>query len=122
MSAADQLMSRMMRRELFVVSNVPLVPAEDMQANLEAHLRYLIDLEQRGVLFASGPLFGAHGTMSGEGLTILRAGTLEEAERLAAADPFAIAGQRRPIVKRWVVNEGRITVSVDISNGTGALP
>lgn len=122
MSTAAELLAKMMKRELFVITNMPLVPASELQANLKAHLLYLIDLEKKGILFASGPLFDRDGTMTGEGLTVVRAASIDEAERLAAADPFVVAGQRRPTVKRWVVNEGRITVSVDISDCIGQLP
>lgn len=122
MSAANELMARMMKRELYVISNVALVPPSELQENLEAHLRFLIKLEKDGVLFASGPLFGVDGAFGGEGLTIVRAASIDEAEKLAAEDPFVRAGQRQPTVKRWVVNEGRITVTVDISDCVGALP
>lgn len=122
MSSAAELLAKMMKRELFVITNAPLVPAAELQANLTAHLHYLIDLEKKGILFASGPLFDSDGAMTGEGLTVVRAASIDEAKRLAAADPFVMAGQRRPTVKRWVVNEGRITVSVDISDCSGQLP
>lgn len=118
---AEELMSRMMKKELFVILNTAVVSAAELRGNLKAHLDYLISLEKQGVLFASGPLFASGGEMTGEGLTIIRAGSYEEAKKIAAADPFVVAGQRTPVVKRWIVNEGRISVTVDISDCTVSL-
>lgn len=85
------------------------------------HLRYLIALEQSGVLFASGPLF-ENERITGDGITIIQAGTPQEAQAIANKDPLVAAGMRRVSVRRWVVNEGRITVSVDLSNCRGSVP
>lgn len=120
-SAAD-LMSSMMKKELFAISNICLVDPKELQQLLAAHLNYLIGLEKAGALFASGPLFSADGKMTGDGLTIVRASSITEAEALAKSDPFVAAGLRRPDVKRWILNEGRIVVSVDLSNCRGTLP
>lgn len=121
-AAIAALMQPMMKRELYAIINRPLVPMAEMRAHLHAHLVYMIDLEKSGVLFASGPLSGPGGEMAGEGLTIVRAASLEEAEAIAGRDPFVLAGQRASMVRKWVVNEGRITVSVDISTATATLP
>ncbi|MCO5145066.1 MAG: YciI family protein [Aquamicrobium sp.] len=121
-AAIAELMRPMMKRELYVILNRPLVPMAEMRRHLHAHLVYMIELEQSGVLFASGPLSEPGGEMAGEGLTIVRAASLAEAEAIAGRDPFVLAGQREPQVRKWTVNEGRITVSVDISTATAALP
>lgn len=117
-----ELMASMMKRELYVVINRPLVPMAQMQNNLHAHLLYMIELEKAGTLFASGPLSGPGGEMTGEGITIIRASSLEDAEAVASKDPFVLANQRESQVRKWIVNEGRITVSIDISTATAALP
>ena len=54
----------------------------------------MIGLEKKGVLFASGPLAEADGEPRGDGLTILRAASAEEARRIAEADPFVAHGLR----------------------------
>lgn len=115
------LISRMLRKELFVILNEPATDMDRFRELLGAHLAYMIDLEKRGVLFASGPLSAADGVMTGLGLTIVRAGSFEEAEAIAAADPFAKAGVRRGNVRRWIVNEGRIELRVDFSDRGGDL-
>jgi len=121
-SGAAKLMARMLKKELFVISNESIVAPALLVNNLEAHLRYLITLEKKGILFASGPLFEADGQMTGAGLTIVRAASFEEAEKLANDDPFVVSEQRRPTVRRWIVNEGRISVSIDLSDTLAALP
>ncbi|WP_292182276.1 YciI family protein [Mesorhizobium sp.] len=119
---AAELLSGMMRKELFLISNRSLVDPRALQSELRAHLLYIIGLEQAGVLFASGPVLDESGEMTGDGVTIVRAASFEEARLIAKDDPFVAAGLREPSIHRWVVNEGRITVSVDLSNRGGALP
>jgi uncharacterized protein YciI len=46
----------MLRRKLYVLISKPLVPPEQLKPLLATHLDYMIGLERRGLLFASGPL------------------------------------------------------------------
>ncbi|ASY58427.1 MULTISPECIES: YciI-like protein [Sinorhizobium] len=55
------------------------------------HLAYLNDLNAKGVLKIAGPFLGADGKPTGS-LVIVKAETIEEAEEIAAADPYAKAG------------------------------
>jgi len=80
--SAQELLVRMLGKKLFVVlwranTGVELGPV------LRDHLEYMIELERRGVLFASGPLSGK----PGDGLSILRAATIEDARGLWNAIP-----------------------------------
>jgi uncharacterized protein YciI len=52
-----------------------------------AHREYLAGLSANGQLVASGPFTDGSGA-----LFIYEAGSLEQAEQLAAADPYAIGG------------------------------
>ena len=52
----DDLMRKMMRKKLYVVLSKPAVPPEKLKPFLMAHLEYMIGLEKRGLVFASGPL------------------------------------------------------------------
>jgi uncharacterized protein YciI len=81
----------------------------------------MIDLEKRGTLFASGPLTDGDGNFTGDGLTIIRAKSHKAAQSIADGDPFVRAEMRKAEVKRWTVNEGRITVQVDLSDCRGYL-
>ena len=88
----------MLRRKLYAIFAKAVVSPDKLMPLLPAHLEYLIDLEKRGLLFASGPLtdVGA-GPLSGGGLTFLRAASAAEAREIAEAEPrmvFALSRSR----------------------------
>jgi uncharacterized protein YciI len=68
-----ELTQKMLRRKLYAIFGKTVVSPEKLMPLLPAHLEYLIGLEKRGLLFASGPLteVGA-GPLGGGGLTFLR--------------------------------------------------
>ena len=76
----------------------------------------MIGLEKKGVLFASGPLTAAPGKPAGDGLTILRAASAEEARAIAAADPFVVNKLRTFEVREWTVMEGSLGLTVNFSD------
>ncbi len=117
----NQLVSKMLQKRFFVVHLVPLKTMDNMLPILPEHLEYMIGLENRGVLFASGPFLEAEGKLSGEGMMILRASSSEQAMAIAAEDPFHKAGLRNFEVKEWQVNEGRLNVTVNFSNGSYSI-
>ena len=51
-----QLTQRMLRKKLYVILSKGGATAEQIGAVLPQHLEYMIGLEKKGVLFASGPL------------------------------------------------------------------
>jgi hypothetical protein len=53
---AAELIQKMLRKKLYVLISKPLVPPEQLRPLLATHLDYMIGLEKRGLLFASGPL------------------------------------------------------------------
>ena len=67
-----ELTQKMLRKKLYVLFSKPLVAPEQLKPFLPAHLEYMIGLEKRGVVFASGPLADGEGPPSGYGLTVLR--------------------------------------------------
>ena len=71
-----------------------------------------------GALFASGPLTTAPGQPAGDGLTVLRAASLDEARAIAEADPFVINKLRTFEVREWTVMEGSIGLTVNLSDQT----
>ncbi|MEM9027321.1 MAG: YciI family protein [Pseudomonadota bacterium] len=112
-----------MGRELFMVHSVPVASADDLQAALPDHLAYQKKLEADGVLFAAGPLADEAGqAWSMEGLIILRAESLDDARRIAAADPMHQSGKKTFTVRPWLVNEGRIQVDISLSSKSARLP
>jgi hypothetical protein len=48
-------------------------------------------------------------------MIIYRAASMEDARKLADADPMHAAGARSYTVRRWMVNEGALTLSVGLS-------
>lgn len=114
-------MTSMLDRTLYAAVSYLVAPKEKLAPLLEAHLAFMVRLEERGVLFASGPFY-VEGTGTGDGLTIVRAGSLAEAQAILAADPFALAGLRGWDVREWHVMEGAIRVTVHASRQRGSLP
>jgi uncharacterized protein YciI len=110
------LMRKMLRKKLYVVLSKPVVPPEKLQPFLMAHLEYMIALEKRGLVFASGPLSDGEGPPSGQGLTILRAKSAAEARALAEGDPFFVNGLRSFELKEWTVMEGSFGLRVNLSD------
>jgi uncharacterized protein len=111
-----ELMRKMLRKKLYVLISTPVVPPEKLKPFLMAHLEYMIGLEQRGLVFASGPLADGEGPPSGHGLTVLRAKSAPEARALAEADPFFINGLRTFELKEWTIMEGTLGLSVNLSD------
>ena len=113
-----QLTQRMLRKKLYVILSKGDATAEQIGAVPPQHLEYMIGLEKRGVLFGSGPLTAAAGAPAGDGLTILRAASADEARTIASADPFVVNKLRSFEVREWTVMEGSIGVKVNLSDQT----
>ena len=113
-----ELTRKMLRKKLYVVLSNPAVTPDKLQPFLSAHLEYMIGLEKRGLVFASGPLADGAGPPTGAGLTVLRAKDLNEARALAEGDPFFVNGLRTFELKEWTVMEGTLGVRVNLSDQT----
>ena len=112
-----QLTQKMLRRKLFAVLSQPSPTPEKLKAFIPAHLEYMIGLEKRGVLFASGPLSdGTAGPPNGAGLTILRVASAAEARALADADPLVANRLRTYELKEWTLMEGTLGLRINLSD------
>jgi hypothetical protein len=111
-----ELTQKMLRRKLYAVLSQPSPTPEKLKALLPSHLEYMIGLEKRGVLFASGPLADGEGPPNGAGLTVLRAASAHEARALAEADPFVVSGLRTFELKEWTIMEGTLGLRVNLSD------
>ena len=111
-----ELTQNMLRKKLYVVLSKPLVAPKKLKPLLPAHLEYMIGLEKRGAIFASGPLADGVGPPSGHGLTVLRAASAQEARAIAEGDPFFINKLRTFELKEWTVMEGTLGVRVNLSD------
>ena len=111
-----ELTQRMLRKKLFVILSKGAATPDQIGAMLPQHLEYMIGLERKGVLFASGPLATNAGAPAGDGLTILRAESAEEAHGIASKDPFVINKLRSFEVREWTLMEGSFGVKVNFSD------
>ena len=116
-----QLTARMLRKKLYVILSKGAATPEQIVAVLPQHLEYMIGLEKKGVLFASGPLSAAQGAPAGDGLTILRASSAEEARAIASTDPFVVNKLRTFEVREWTVMEGSLGLTVNFSDQSLAI-
>ena len=102
--------------ELYVAITTPAKSPEDVKANLPDHLAYQAELEGKGALAFAGPMSDESGDlMQGMGLIIYRAASLEDARALAEADPMHASGARSFVMRRWMINEGSLNLSVGLS-------
>jgi uncharacterized protein YciI len=113
---AAALMQKMLRKKLYVLISTPRVAPDQLKPLLAAHLDYMIGLERRGLLFASGPLTDADGAPTGHGLTILRAKDVADARAIAEAEPFFKNGLRSFELKEWTVMEGTLGLRINLSD------
>ena len=107
----QSLLAPMLKKTLFVALNKVVASAEAVLPFVADHLRYMNDLEDRGLLFASGP-FIEEGVLVGDGLTILRTMTIEEARELMDSEPLVKRGLRTYDLKRWELREGQISITL----------
>lgn len=112
--------TRLLGRDYWLVNWLPgeATTAADIQTHLDDHLRWLLQLEQTGVLVMSGPLVDGPRVAPGSGITVLRSETEQEARTIAGADPFVHQGLRTFELLRWRINEGSITVHLSLGTGT----
>jgi len=102
--------------ELFVVESTPAVAPEELQKILPDHLGYQNKMEQEGKLFLAGPMSDDTGEeMQGTGMIVYRAASMEDARAITEADPMHARGGRTYKLRKWLVNEGSLTIKVGLS-------
>lgn len=111
-----ELTRGMLRLKMFVIFSHG--KGFDVRPNLAEHLQYMIDLERKGKLFASGPL--GDGTR-GDGMTIVRAKDEEEAREIAMRDPFVVHGIRTFTIQPWTMMEGSLSFTVNFSDQSSKI-
>lgn len=116
---------RLPKLQFYMVFMRTIDPAQDVPAMMASsgreHLAYLHDLEERGLLFASGPQRAEDGTWDGSGVCVLRATSLAEAREIAEKEPFHVAGFRRNEVRGWQVSEGSFSFTFGLLSGTSRM-
>jgi uncharacterized protein YciI len=111
------LTERMLRKKLYVVLS-SANRGSNLKPHLADHLEYMIGLEKKGLLFASGPFSPSGGGAPGDGMTILRTESLKQARAIAARDPFVLNGLRTFELREWTLNEGSLGITVNLSDQT----
>jgi uncharacterized protein len=106
----------MLRKKLYVIVSKATAAPDRIMELLPDHLEYMIALEKRGLVFASGPLTEAGGAPRGDGMTVLRCASADEAHAIAEADPFVVNGLRVFEVREWIVMEGSLALKVNFSD------
>ncbi len=102
--------------ELFVIISTPAAPPEQLKEQLSGHLAYQAEREKAGDLVMAGPMSDPSGEqMEGVGMIIYRAASMEAARKLAENDPMHSSGTRTFVMRRWLVNEGSISINVKLS-------
>ena len=102
--------------ELFVIESTPSSEQEKIKEILPYHLDYQANLEKRGVLVLAGPLSDSTGNiMNGSGLIVYRAESMKEAENIAQEDPMHKSGARTFSLRKWLINEGNLSINVCLS-------
>ncbi len=97
-------------------------PTEPRRAEIHAkHLDFLLDLERRSILFAAGPFIDENGVRQGGGMLIIRAKTRAEAEQIAGAEPYTMAGMRAMTVLPWQRNEGTLQLRIRFADGVAEI-
>ncbi len=108
--------------ELYVVHSTPAAEPAVLKATLPDHLAYQAKLEADGVLVFAGPMSDESGTMmEGVGLIVYRAQSFEHARELASNDPMHKAGARSFVLRKWLINEGSLNLSLRLAGQSVVL-
>ena len=122
-----EIMSRMGRLTAYAVFMRPTekydTESDEGRELMRRHLQFQLDMQDNGTLLAAGPLDGAgsastlekyragspedgHRLIDASGMYFIVARSREEAETVAASEPFEAAGWRTHTLCQWMVNEG----------------
>jgi uncharacterized protein YciI len=112
----------MLQKQLYAIFTVPAGGIEPILAQLEAHLAFQIQLERDGIMYAAGPMWSDdEREWHGDGMVVVRARSRAEAIAIAEQDPMHRSGARRFTVRPWMINEGTMTVRLNMSSQTFAI-
>ena len=111
------LLARSAELKMFVMLRRTANPALLLE-KLGAHLAWMVGAEKAGHIFLSGPIAPHDGATALNGLTIIRAENLAQANGIAQQDPFVRQGIVTFEMCEWAVKEGAISLTVTISDST----
>lgn len=106
-------------KQLYVVVTTPINGMGPVMARIKEHLEFQESLEAQGIMFAAGPQWTDDETYwEGDGMVVIRAGSLAQAREIAAKDPMHASGARRFTVRPWLINEGTVTIKLNYAKGS----
>lgn len=109
--------SAMLQKQLYAIFTTPTGGIEPILKGLEEHLAFQMQLEREGVMYAAGPMWSDdEKEWNGDGLVVVRASSRAEAIAIAERDPMHRSGARKFTVRPWMINEGTVTVRLDMSS------
>ena len=109
----------MLQRQLYAIFTRPKDGLGPVFAVIEEHLKFQVQLENDGILYAAGPMWtDDEQSWEGEGLVIVKAASRAEAVAIAERDPMHQSGARGFRVRPWLINEGTVTITLNNSNQT----
>ena len=107
-----------LQKQMYVYFTKPANGLGPVMENLEEHLKFQVEIEQKGIMFGAGPFWTEdEQRWEGEGMIIIRAGSIEEARKIAESDPMHASGARTFTIRPWLMNEGCVTMRVTYSDG-----
>ncbi len=107
-----------LQKQMYVYFTKPANGLGPVMENLEDHLKFQVELEQKGIMFGAGPFWTEdEQRWEGEGMIIIRAESLAEARKIAESDPMHASGARTFTIRPWLLNEGMVTMKVTYSDG-----
>lgn len=105
-------------KQLYVVFTTPIAGMAPVMDHIQEHLAFQESLERQGIMFAAGPHWSDdEKSWDGDGMVVIRAGSLAEARAIAARDPMHASGARKFTVRPWFVNEGTVTIKLNYAQG-----
>ncbi|MGH7716280.1 MAG: YciI family protein, partial [Vulcanimicrobiaceae bacterium] len=106
-------------KQLYVIFTEPTNGLRPVMENIKAHLEFQIALEKQGIMFAAGPNWSDdEKSWDGDGMVVIRAQTLAAAHEIAERDPMHKSGARKFRIRPWLVNEGTMSVRLNLSKGS----
>jgi uncharacterized protein len=111
--------AHLLAKDVYVIVTKQVDPSTPIAREMmQKHLARQVELEKAGIMFAAGPLYPDGAQTPEAGMIVVRAGSFAEADAIAAADPLHKAGLRAYTLRRWRINEGSYTVTVNYSDQT----
>lgn len=95
-------------------------PALMMELRSE-HLEWMLEKERHGILFLSGPFTRNLGDSPYNGLTVIRAESIDHARRIIESEPFIARGAMTCDLAEWTIYEGALPVTLRVSDSSATF-